>query len=68
MGFTTALTTAFARRGVPIGLVGMASRDHLIVPQQNLATALDMLDELPDAAIQENSSAGPHTAGADASS
>ena len=43
MGFIAARTTAPVGRTVPIVMVGTASRDHLTVPRDTVATALGVL-------------------------
>lgn len=48
-GFASTISGALAERGVPIVLVGTASRDHLIVPETAWPEALAVLRGLRDA-------------------
>ena len=48
-GFASTISGALAERGVPIVLVGTASRDHLIVPDSAWPEALAVLRGLRDA-------------------
>ena len=48
-GFASTISGALAERGVPIVLVGTASRDHLIVPDTAWPEALAVLRGLRDA-------------------
>ena len=48
-GFASTISGALAERGVPIVLVGTASRDHLIVPASAWPEALAVLRGLRDA-------------------
>ena len=51
-GFASTISGALADRGVPIVLVGTASRDHVIVPDSAWPEALAILRGLRDAARQ----------------
>ena len=48
-GFASTISGALAERGVPIVLVGTASRDHLLVPDSAWPEALAVLRGLRDA-------------------
>lgn len=64
-GFASTIAGALADRGVPIVLVGTASRDHLLVPDAAWPEALAILRGLRDAARQILADAG-ESADADA--
>ena len=49
-GFASTIAGALAERGVPIVLVGTASRDHVLVPDASWPEALAVLRGLRDAA------------------
>ena len=49
-GFASTIAGALAERGIPLVLVGTASRDHLIVPEAHWPEALAVLRGLRDAA------------------
>jgi uncharacterized protein len=46
VGFMAAVTTALAERGVWLLAIGAATRDHLLVADDQLARALDALEAL----------------------
>ena len=49
-GFASTIAGALAERGIPLVLVGTASRDHLLVPDAHWPEALAVLRGLRDAA------------------
>lgn len=49
-GFASTISGALAERGVPLVLVGTASRDHVIIPDAHWPEALAVLRGLRDAA------------------
>ncbi len=51
-GFASTITGALADRGVPIVMIGTASRDHLLVPERAWPETLAILRGLRDAARQ----------------
>ncbi len=51
-GFASTISGALAERGIPIVLVGTASRDHLVVPDSDWPEALAVLRGLRDASRQ----------------
>lgn len=66
VGFMAARTTAPVRRTVPIALVGTASRDHLTVPQDAVATAFGVLRQVREAAMRESAPSVRRSMGTDA--